>query len=163
MNGGLRTNTVAYNEPTYPPIFPPGFSEITVDALESLFVGPGLDTPLRRRLTDQLRTFVMELARLGVHGDIWIDGSYATRKPDPRDVDVVLSMTPVALQALGDEHREQLGYYGAEDGRPYVRRKWQVDFYIMDATNHQHRSYYQKLFSNNPDQSAPKGIPFIQL
>lgn len=151
MNGG------------FPPIFPPGFSEITVDALESLFVGPGFDNPLRRRLTDQLRAFVMELARLGVHGDIWIDGSYTTKKPCPRDVDVVLSMTPVALQALANEHRKQLGYYGAEDGRAYVRRKWQVDFYVIDASNRQRRSDWQRFLSNNPDQSNRKGIPVVRL
>ena len=158
--GMARAN---YSEPAYPPLFPPGFSEITVEALESRFVAPGFDTPLRRRLTVQLRAFVMELARLGVHGDIWIDGSYATRKPDPHDVDVVLSITPAALQTLADENRDQLGYYSDKDGRPYVRRKWQVDFYIMDATNHQRHGYYQRLFSNNPDQSNRKGIPFIRL
>ena len=90
---------MAYSEPTYPPIFPPGFVEVTVEALEERFVAPGFDTPLRRRLTTQVRLFVTELARLGVHGDVWIDGSYATKKPDPRDVDVVLSVSMVDVEA----------------------------------------------------------------
>ena len=152
-----------YSEPTFPPIFPPGFSEIAVEAFESNFVVPGFDTPLRRRLTNQLRAFVIELARLGVHGEVWIDGSYTTRKPDPKDVDIVLKMSRAALHTLTGEHREQLGYYGDEDGRAFVRRKWQVDFYIVDAADRQRLRYWQVLFSNNPDQSAPKGIPFVRL
>ncbi len=136
---------------------------MTLDALDEKFVGPGFDTPLRQRLTTQLRLFVAELAKLGVHGDIWIDGSYATRKPYPRDVDIALSMSPMALHAVPREHQEQLGYYGSEAGRPYVRRRWQVDFYIFDTTNSERREYYQGLFSNNPDQSSRKGIPFIRL
>ena len=134
-----------------------------MDALESRFVAPGFDTPLRRRLADGLRAFAMELVRLGVRGEIWIDGSFATKKPDPRDVDVVLSVTPLVLQTLTDEHRDQLGNYGGEDGRAYIRRRWQVDFYIIDATDDQRRRYWQRLFSNNPDESNPKGIPVVRL
>ena len=152
-----------YSEPTHPPIFPPGFSEITVDALESSFVAPGFDTPLRRRLTGQLRAFIMELARIRVHGDVWIDGSYTTRKPHPQDVDIALVMSPAALQALAGEERKQLGYYGDQDGRAYVRRRWQVDFYIINAMDRQRVRYWRTLFSNNPDQSNPKGIPFVRL
>lgn len=134
-----------------------------MDALEGRFVAPGFDTPLRRRLTDQLRAFVRELTKLGVHGEIWIDGSYATRKPNPSDVDVVLAIAPRALRALAAEHLKQLDYYGREDGRPYVRRKWQVDFYVINATDPQRRRSWQTLLSNNPDQSNRKGIPFVRL
>ena len=154
---------MAYSEPTYPPIFPPGLHEMTMDKLEATFVAPGFDTPLRRRLTTQFRLFVSVLANLGVRGEIWINGSYATKKPDPRDVDVALSMSPVALTALTDEHRRRLGYYGAEEGRPYVRNQWQVDFYIFNSSNPQRCEYFRVLFSNNPDQANPKGIPFIRL
>ena len=78
-------------------------------------------------------------------------------------MDVALSMSPVALTALTDEHRRRLGYYGAEEGRPYVRNQWQVDFYIFNSSNPQRCEYFRVLFSNNPDQANPKGIPFIRL
>ena len=153
---------MAYTERTYPPIFPPGLHKMAIETLEETFVAPGLDTPLRRRLTTQLQRFVRALAELGVRGDIWIDGSYATKKPDPRDVDVALSMSRLALAALGEEQQRRLGYYAAE-GRPYVRRRWQVDFYIFDSTDPRRYEYFREQFSNNPDQGSPKGIPFIPL
>ncbi len=154
---------MAYSERTYPPIFPPGLHQMAIETLDEAFVAPGFDTPLRRRLTNQLRLFVGVLANLGVHGDIWINGSYATKKPDPRDVDIALSMSPVALRALSDEHRRRLGYYAAEEGRHHVRNQWQVDFYIFDSTNPQRHHYFRALFSNNPDHANLKGIPFIRL
>ena len=154
---------MAYSDPTYPPIFPPGFHQMTVDQLEDTFVAPGFDTALRRRLTTQFRLFVGVLTKLGVRGDVWINGSYATKKPDPRDVDVALSMSPLAIGALRNEHRQQLGYYAVEEGRHHVRNQWQVDFYIFDSTNPQRREYFQTLFANNPDRANQKGIPFIRL
>lgn len=154
---------MAYSDPTYPPIFPPGFHQMTVDQLEATFVAPGFNTPLRRRLTTQLGLFVGTLARLGVHGDIWINGSYATKKPDPRDVDVALSTSPMALNALPDEHQQRLGYYAADEGRHYVRNQWQVDFYIVDSTNRRNHEYFRELFASNPDRANQKGIPFIRL
>ena len=136
---------------------------MTIDQLEDTFLAPAFDTPLRRRLTTQLRLFVGVLARLGVHGDIWINGSYATKKPDPRDVDVALSISPVALSALPDDQRQRLGYYAAEEGRHHVRNQWQVDFYIFDSTNRRSHEYFRDLFANNPDRANQKGIPFIRL
>ena len=154
---------MAYSERTHPPIFPPGLHQIAVETLEETFVAPGFDTQLRHRLTTQLRLFVGVLANLGVHGDIWIDGSYVTKKPDPRDVDVALSMTPMALRTLADEHKSRLAYYGDESGRSHVRSRWQVDFYVFDSTNLRRYEYFRALFSNNPDQANQKGIPFIRL
>lgn len=50
-------------------------------------MGPAFDTPLRRRMAVQLRMFIGELERLGVHGELGIDGSFATKKPEPGDID----------------------------------------------------------------------------
>ena len=154
---------MAYSEPTHPPIFPPGLHQMAIETLEETFVAPEFDTPLRRRLTTQLRLFVGVLANLGVHGDIWIDGSCVTKKPDPRDVDVALSMTPMALRALSDEHQRRLAYYGDERGRSHIRSRWQVDFYVFNSTNRRRYEYFRALFANNPDQANQKGIPFIRL
>ena len=154
---------MAYSEPAYPPIFPPGFVEITVDALEKKFVAPGFDTPLRRRLTAQLRLFVGELVKLGVHGDIWIDGSYATRKPNPQDVDVVLVLSPTVLSAIAPKNRATLKRYLTHEGRASIRAKWQVDFYVAKANSSSERSFWEDWLSRNPDQSSRKGIPFVQI
>lgn len=151
------------SEPTHPPIFPLGLHQMAIETLEETFVAPGFDTPLRRRLTEQLRLFVGKLAELGVHGDIWINGSYATKKPDPRDVDVVLLVSPEALRIPTMEDMTTLKRYMTPDGRREIRSKWQVDFYIANANNPAEHDYWLDWLSRNPDQSNRKGIPFVTI
>ena len=68
------------------------------------------------------------------------------RRPD--GVKVLLC----ALAALREGPRRLLLHYAAADGRPYVRHRWQVDFYIVESANPQRHEYFRRLFSNNPDQ-----------
>lgn len=147
----------------YPALFSPGLVKIELNRLEDSFVTQPFDTPARRRLTSSLRLFIQELIRLGAQGDVWIDGSYATKDPHPQDIDVVLVISPLVLHAMTQANSEQLGYYGGVEGRAYVRTKWHIDFYIIAADNDKRRDSWQELFSNNPDQSNPKGIPFVEL
>ena len=147
----------------YPALFPPGLVKIELNRLEDEFVAQPFDTPVRHRLTSSLRLFIQELIRLGAQGDVWIDGSYATKNPHPQDIDVVLVISPLVLHSMTPANSEQLGYYGDEDGRAYVRTKWHIDFFIVDANNYKRRDFWQGLFSNNPDQSNPKGIPFVEI
>ena len=154
---------MAYSEPTHPPIFPPGLHQMAIETLEETFVAPEFDTPLRRRLTTQLRLFVGVLANLGVHGDIWIDGSYVTKKPNPRDVDVVLLVSPAALRVPTMEDMATLKHYMTREGRNEVRSKWQVDFYVADANSSAEHDYWLDQLSRNPDRSNRKGIPFVTI
>ena len=126
-------------------------------------MAPGFDTPLRRRLTTQIRLFVADLARLGVHGDIWIDGSYATKKPDPRDVDVALVVSRADLEAIAPTSLSTLKRYMTHEGRAYVRTKWHVDFYVVNANSPSERGYWEDCLSRNPDQHSRKGIPFVRI
>ena len=153
----------ASTKPTFPPLFPAGLTEISLGNLAGVFVGPGFDTPLRRRLTSQLRLFVAMLANLGAHGELWINGSYATKKPEPGDIDVALSMPLVTVSAMSDENLDRFRALTERENRAYVRARWQVDFYVFESSDLSSRTYYLELFSRNPDQSSPKGIPFIRL
>ena len=147
---------------TYPPIMPKGLVEIDLSSLKEVFVD-AIDTPLRRRLTSQLNLFIGRLIKLEVHGDLWIDGSFATMTPEPMDVDVAL-ITPIeAIQKLTPENFEEIEYLSSKAGRSYVRQKWQVDFYVVESSNLGLRRYYEQLFSRNPDDNNFKGIPYVKL
>lgn len=63
------------HERTYPALFPEGLVEMALDDLERVFADAAIRTPLRERLTEQLRLFIGYLVRLGVQGEVWIDGS----------------------------------------------------------------------------------------
>ena len=147
---------------THPAIIPKGLVEIDLSSLETVFLGK-IDTPLRRRLTSQLNLFIGRLTKLGVHGDLWIDGSFTTTAPEPMDVDVVLMTSKEVIRNLTPENYEELNYLSSEDGHDYVRQKWQVDFYVVESSNFVSRREFEQLFSRNPDDSNLKGIPYVKL
>ena len=124
---------------------------------------PAIKTPLRERLTDQLRLFIRYLERLGVQGDIWIDGSYATKKPNPQDIDVALVMSRPTLEAMPEAGRKRLADLTDLENRMLVRRRWQIDLYVFDGANRQRWDYFFDLFSRNPDAENTKGIPFVRI
>lgn len=101
--------------------------------------------------------------KLGVRGDVWIDGSFATQKPEPQDIDVALAIGWPALTAMTDANKQRLASLMNEEGRAYAQAKWNVDFYVFRATNFNERRYWFELFSKNPDSSNRKGIPFVRL
>lgn len=146
----------------YPALYPGGLVEVALDGLQGAFAA-GVPTALRRHLTDQLRSFIHHLQELGVRGDVWIDGSFATQKPEPQDIDVALAIGWPALTAMTDANKQRLAYLMNEEGRAYAQAKWNVDFYVFRATNFNERRYWFELFSKNPDSSNRKGIPFVRL
>ena len=150
-------------KPTFPPIFPRGLTEVATGDLAQIFSDPAFDTPLRRRLTADLRLFIAELDGLGAHGELWINGSYATKKPEPADMDVALCIPLTVVSAMSNAQLDRLDFLSDVENRPYVRSKWHVDFYVFEASDIASRTYYFELFSRNPDQFNPKGIPFIRL
>ena len=103
------------------------------------------------------------LSAWGAHGELWINGSYATKKPEPGDIDLALSMPLVTLGAMSDENRDRLRFLTDVENRAYVRARWQVDFYVFESSNLASRTYFSELFSRNPDESSRKGIPFIRV
>ena len=151
------------HEQTYPALYPKGLVEIAADDLERVFMAPSIRTPLRERLTGQLKLFIRYLEGLGVQGDIWIDGSYATKKPDPQDIDVALVMSRPTLEAMPEVDRKRLADLTAPENRPRVRRRWQIDLYVFDGANQKRWDYFFDIFSRNPDAESAKGIPFVRI
>lgn len=150
-------------KPAFPPIFSGGLTEIAVEDLAQIFSDPAFDTPLRRRLTADLRLFIAELVSLGTHGELWINGSYATKKPEPGDIDIALCIPLTVVSAMSDAQLDRLTSLSDVNNRPYVRARWHVDFYVFHASDIASRSYFLDLFSRNPDQFNRKGIPFVRL
>jgi hypothetical protein len=143
-------------------LFPPGFHEVSDDGIEAalLSVEP---TPRRRQLASQLRLFVARLRQLGARGDLWVDGSLATRNPNPADIDVVLLISRVVLSAMSEDALHTLEEMSGEDGREYTRTRWGCDFYVISFSDLNRRIYFQDLFSRNPDNDSKKGILVIKV
>lgn len=150
------------DKPTFPPLFSKGFCEVMEADIQDAFVGD-INTPKRKMLASQLRLFISELKRLGVKGELWINGSFSTKNPNPTDIDLALCASKIVLGTMSNEHLATLQHYASINGRVYVREKWGCDFYIIDSSNISERTYFQDLFSSNPDLKNTKGIPVVKI
>src|ERR1041385_4562928 len=84
----------------YPPIFGEGFKEIASWQLDKIFLEPFKDNERRKELIDRLKAYLHELEALDMDMEVWIDGSFATMKPNPDDVDLVLLVDRKAIDTL---------------------------------------------------------------
>jgi len=74
----------------YSPLFEPGFHEIAVEDLYKLFVAPFNDCTRRQELTEKLKLFLNKLDDIDASFEVWLDGSFATKKITPGDIDIVI-------------------------------------------------------------------------
>jgi len=75
----------------------------------------------------------------------------------------LLVIPRVTLSGMTKEQREELAELTDINNREYVRAKWSCDLYVIESSNIGDRTYYEELFSRNPDSNNRKGIPVISL
>lgn len=100
----------------FPPLLPVGRHPTELETLKQLCVDAFPASATRRPIMAGLLCVVRQLSRLGIIGELWVDGSFLTSKVDPEDVDVVLSLqsdfadrcnpeqTEAVLWVAGDLH-----------------------------------------------------------
>ncbi|KAF0201720.1 MAG: hypothetical protein FD167_5687 [bacterium] len=74
----------------YPPLLAEGFQDIKLDELKVIFLTPFPKTTTRTKILRIFKHWIKGVKKLNVKCEIWIDGSFATEKVDPKDIDVVL-------------------------------------------------------------------------
>jgi hypothetical protein len=94
----------------YEPILPAGFHAMTIDQIEEICVVAFPGSPTRRLIFERFVAFLDLLFQVGIVIEVWVDGSFLTRKPDPRDVDVVIFANPDAVNLLSPDKQKALMY-----------------------------------------------------
>jgi hypothetical protein len=92
----------------YPPLLPAGFHSMTREMLRQKCV---TDFPLSKTRGDIMAgsdKMIEDLEKAGVTGELWIDGSFATQKIDPDDVDVLLCVNASAYDLGSQETRDAI-------------------------------------------------------
>ncbi|MDX1943957.1 MAG: nucleotidyltransferase domain-containing protein [Pirellulaceae bacterium] len=100
---------------------PEGIHDCTLDELEARF-GQFQDSDRRCRLFEKFREYVREARSSGVVKSLFVDGSFATGKPNPSDIDlIVISLARELLPAT-----LRPAEYNALSKR-HIRRKFGMD------------------------------------
>jgi hypothetical protein len=74
----------------FPPLLTGGAHTLSVNEIRNLCVIPFALSKTRGAIMDSLDQVIASLEGNGVVGELWVDGSFVTRKIDPADADVVL-------------------------------------------------------------------------
>lgn len=83
------------------PVLPQGIHDANVADLEARFVTPFPQSHRRQQILNEFRMFRASLsAEIPIRAE-YLDGSFVTGKPDPKDLDVSFWLSPDDLDALG--------------------------------------------------------------
>ncbi|MCU1717342.1 DUF6932 family protein [Pseudomonas sp. 5P_3.1_Bac2] len=151
-------------KPDFPALLTPGIHQMSLQQLLALAVTPFPNDARRTDLSLKLTTWVNALQAAGVTGQLWIDGSFLTEKPNPGDIDCVLwspawvspaLVTPNILnqvqQLLDHAHAEAV---------------YNLDFYLETPAPDQifHReAYWRGILGYCHDRVTAKGFAEITL
>lgn len=106
MSGGPSS------KPEYPPLLLPGFHSATLASLEAMCVDPFPTSSTRSEIYDGLKAVVASLSDVNVVGELWVDGSFLTKKIDPADVDLVLRLEPSFVDEASDSQLAIIDWFG---------------------------------------------------
>jgi hypothetical protein len=152
----------------YPPILPPGFHTMTPDELKRAVV-EGFPLSKRREALWNSLTFVLNaLTDLKIPCDVWLDGSFLTKKIDPDDVDFIVdipieswnSATP-EQEAFIDNLSDQL-YRKSDNLHSFVMFKTPAG-HAMHADMTRVHLQWEKDFGFAYISKQPKGIALIEV
>lgn len=83
--------------PEYPPLLAAGSHPMTIAELRALCTPHGVAASVRHTLMDGVEKLVDEVRAAGLSGVAWIDGSFLTRKTEPKDADLVFIVNSMML------------------------------------------------------------------
>src|SRR5690242_1026672 len=77
----------------FPPLLPFGFHQMTLAQIRTAFVDNIGGSRRRKPIMEGLEKIVQRLVADAIEADIWVDGSFATKKIDPDDSDILVLIT----------------------------------------------------------------------
>lgn len=142
----------------YPPLLASGFKDIPETDLYSEFVSPfnyGAKDHRNNLLLDFVN-FLNEFKTLNLNAEIWIDGSFITKAPDPDDVDVVFYFDIDKVEALDATKRSV--FEKLFKNRKFIKNVYKVEVFYGRRNHATDYAKWQKDFGTCYDNSSPKGI-----
>jgi len=140
----------------YEPIFSEtGFHNIRLEDFESIFVNSFNSQNRRKFLVERFRMFWYKLEEIEVDFEIWIDGSFVTKKTEPNDIDIAILHTPDQINQLSSEKKEILKYLFANPQETKLR--YCCDVYFMPNIHPAELNYWEKWFGYSRNNQA-RGI-----
>jgi len=102
-------------------LLPAGYHPCTLDEAQSRFCW----NDHREALWTQSLEFVEYCSSLGLEAPIFVDGSFVTNKPYPRDIDIVADLTHATNEEIG------LALQLHFTQQQFIKDRYRVDFWVF--------------------------------
>jgi len=138
-------------------LLPPGEHVCTLDEARERF-GSFQGNDHRRRLFSRLEQLVNELRRSGLFSALVVDGSFATAKSAPEDIDVIVAMRrghDWAADLSPDDY--------ALVSRSVIRRRFGFDVFLAGDGDTAYGSYVEFFSRVRENATVRKGMLRIEL
>lgn len=143
----------------YPALLGAGMHNMTFSDLENVFVTPFSQNERRKALLSRLQAFTERLQEVPINMEVWIDGSFATIKESPGDIDLVVVCDEADVNNLQPEKRLILEELFSN--QKYTKLRYECDaYFILD--NFHDKSYWRGLFGFDRNEQ-PKGIARLKV
>jgi predicted nucleotidyltransferase len=143
----------------YPALLEAGMHNMTILDLKSVFVEPFENIERRENLLIRFEAFITRLKDVPIKMEVWIDGSFATKKEHPGDIDLVVVCSQDEVNKLPLE--KQLILKELFEDQKTTKLRYECDaYFVIDNIND--KSYWRGLFGFDRNEK-PKGIARIKL
>lgn len=95
----------------------------------------------------------------GISSEVWVDGSFATKKPEPGDIDMIFFVDVNEANRLDAEKQAILKEL---NDRKISQIRYKCDVFIVPNQNADIRSYWRGWFGFSRNEE-PKGIVRLSL
>lgn len=144
----------------WPALLPAGIHAMDVEGIERRCVAGFLESNSRPHIMSGLKRFIQFMQGIGIKGELWLDGSFVTEKPEPSDVDLVFVPDPPTLQAAWKTNAQILE---ALFSRGEAKSLFLCDAYFCPPENADRLAYWRGWFGFFRDGVTPKGIAKLTL
>lgn len=138
----------------YKPLHNAGFLDINSSELENTFVKPFVNKDRREYLLQRFNSLIERFKETGLNAEIWIDGSFATKKPEPGDIDIIFFVDGKEVNLLHPDSKKILTDL---NNRKITQIRYNCDVFIVLNQDFNMRSYWRGWFGFSRDE-VPKGI-----
>lgn len=143
----------------FEPLLEAGIHDITKDDLSNHFVTPFKNKEKRLNLIERFSYLITKVEEIGIPFEIWINGSFVTKKEEPNDIDVAFFYDPIVANALPDEKKlifQELANNGIS------KYRYNCDVYFLPNDRMEIRSYWRGWFGFTRSEKA-KGFARIKI
>lgn len=143
----------------FEPLLLPGIHDIAKETLATQFIDPFSIQERRKLLVEKFYYLLEKVESVGISFEIWINGSFVTKKDEPNDIDIAFFFDPNQVNSLSADRVSLLREISDNSLSKY---RYNCDVYFIPNDNASLRSYWRGWFGFTRSESA-KGFVRINI